>query len=209
MKDRDLVRLYWPVELRPTFDALFALDDAMGDVVAKATDPTLAAIKLAWWRERLEELDHGQAPAEPRLEAALSVLIPQGISGQELAGLEEPWALLLHEDDQATFMRGVAARGPRLFALLARLLRIEMDEHLEEAAQSFTASDLGRRTIINLEPLKLGRSKTRSRRAIRPLTMLEVLARRDMRTGGPPFEPEATPARAFALLRHRWTGRIP
>ena len=208
LRDRDLVRLYWPVEMRPAFDALLAIDDAMADVVAKATDPTLAAIKLAWWRERLEELDHGQAPAEPRLQAALCLLIPQGISGRELAGLEEPWAFLLHEDDQLTFMRGVTARGPRLFALLARLLRIEMDERLESAAHSFTASDLGRRRITSLEPLKLGRSKTRARRAMRPLTMLEVLARRDMRTGGPPFEPEATPRRAFALLRHKWTGRI-
>ena len=26
----------------------------MADVVANATDPTLAAIKLAWWRDRLE-----------------------------------------------------------------------------------------------------------------------------------------------------------
>ena len=33
MKDRDLVRLYWPVALRPAFDALFGIDDALGDVV--------------------------------------------------------------------------------------------------------------------------------------------------------------------------------
>ena len=64
------MRLYWPTGLRAAFDALFAIDDALGDVVAKATEPALAAIKLAWWRERLEELDSGQAPAEPRLKAA-------------------------------------------------------------------------------------------------------------------------------------------
>ena len=34
MRDRDLVRLYWPVDLRPTFDALFDLEDAFADVVA-------------------------------------------------------------------------------------------------------------------------------------------------------------------------------
>jgi len=52
--DRDLVRLYWPAELRPAFDALFSLDDALADVVARSSEPMLGAIKLAWWRERAD-----------------------------------------------------------------------------------------------------------------------------------------------------------
>ncbi|HEU0284996.1 MAG TPA: hypothetical protein VFR52_07635, partial [Sphingomicrobium sp.] len=44
--------------------------------------------------------------------------------------------------------------------------------------------------------------------ALRPLTALTALAVRDLARGGPPFEPEATPGRALALIRHRWTGRI-
>jgi hypothetical protein len=35
-----------------------------------------------------------------------------------------------------------------------------------------------------------------------------VLAARDLRRGGPPFEPEATPGRAAALIRHRLFGRL-
>ena len=60
-----MVRLYWPVELRPAFDALFDIDEAMADVVARSTEPTLAAIKLAWWRERLEELRTGDGRPLP------------------------------------------------------------------------------------------------------------------------------------------------
>src|SRR5919107_5615783 len=97
LRDRDLVRLYWPVELRPAFDALFDIEDAMADVVTRATEPALAAIKLAWWRERLEELDRGQVPAEPRLQAAAAELLPRGVSGAELAELEDGWATLLDE----------------------------------------------------------------------------------------------------------------
>src|SRR5215211_6804297 len=97
LRDRDLVRLYWPVELRPTFDALFAIDDAMGEVIARATEPALAAIKLAWWRERLEELDEGKIPAEPRLQAAADELLTRSISGTRLAELEGGWATLLEE----------------------------------------------------------------------------------------------------------------
>lgn len=207
MRDRDLVRLYWPVELRPAFDALFEIDDAMAEVVVRATEPALASIKLAWWRERLEELDQGKVPAEPRLQAAASELLPRGISGADLGSLEESWALLLQPDDQLSFMRGVTSRGPSIFTLAARLLKIPMDDHLEAAAQSFTAADLGRRAIFDLVPLKLGRARDRVPRRMRPLTALEVLARRDMRDG-PPFEPEATPGRALALIVHRLTGRV-
>jgi hypothetical protein len=38
--------------------------------------------------------------------------------------------------------------------------------------------------------------------------MLAALAIRDARIGEP-FEPEGTPARALALVRHRLSGRLP
>jgi 15-cis-phytoene synthase len=75
MTDRDLVRLYWPVELRPAFDALFAIDDALGAVVASSTQPALGAIRLAWWRDALERLDVSPPPPEPRLQAVARELL--------------------------------------------------------------------------------------------------------------------------------------
>src|SRR5688572_10800388 len=97
-RDRDLVRLYWPEELRPAFDVLFDIDDALAAVVARSTEPALAAIKLAWWREQLERLDSEARPAEPRLRAAAAELLPRGVTGAMLAGLEEGWATLLDEE---------------------------------------------------------------------------------------------------------------
>jgi len=93
-----LVRLYWPAELRPAFDALFAIDDAMADVVVRSTEPRLAAIKLAWWRERLEELDDGKVPAEPRLQAAAEHLLSRGVTGAELSRLEDGWLMALQTE---------------------------------------------------------------------------------------------------------------
>jgi phytoene synthase len=206
LRDRDLVRLYWPADLRPAFDALFSIDDAMGDVVARATEPNLAAIKLAWWREELEKLDTQLPPNEPRLQAVAAELLPRGITGKDLAALGENWRLLLQTQHQLTFMRGVTTRGLSLFALAARLLDVPMDEHLEGAAQSFAAADLGRRGIFDLVPQRRWRSGVRVPRKARPLTVLEALARRDMVQGGPPFVPEGTPRRAWTVLRHRLTG---
>jgi len=197
VRDRDLVRLYWPAELRPAFDALLDIDDAMGDVVMRASQPALAAIKLAWWRERLEELDNGKVPAEPRLVAAARELLPRGVSGADLAKLEAGWAAILQEvpDREAAL-----ERGNELFARASTLLRERLPEH--SAGRLFAAGSLRRRGMaVDTDEL----AKTLSiPRSLRPLTALAALAKRDLSR----VEPEATPGRAWALLKHRLTGRI-
>ena len=57
--DRNLALSTVPARSRSALAALFAIDAAMGDVVRTTTDPMLGQIRLAWWRERLEELDGG------------------------------------------------------------------------------------------------------------------------------------------------------
>ena len=206
MRDRDLVRLYWPVELRPAFDALFAIDDALGDVVAKATEPALAAIKLAWWRERLQGLDAGEVPAEPRLQAAAEELLPRGISGAALAELEDGWVTLLESEPD---IERVASRGARLFAMAASLLGTA-DPMIEAAGRVYAQESVGRRGLMAGHcPMDDLNQLVRHSfvRRLRPLTGLAALATRDTRRGQR-FEPEATPGRAWTLLRHRLTGRI-
>ena len=205
--DRDLVRLYWPVGLRPAFDALLAIEDAMADVVARSTEPMLGAIKLAWWRERLEELDEGKAPAEPRLQATAAELLPRGIKGVDLAGLEDGWAALLEEQPD---IERVAAGGERLFEMAARLLGTT-HPLIECAGRIYAYGNVARRGLIamhrptdELDQL----SEHRFPKAMRPLTALAALAARDAKRGLP-FEPEGTPGRALALLSHRLSGRLP
>ncbi len=206
MRDRDLVRLYWPVELRPAFDALLDIDEALGDVVAKATEPALAAIKLAWWRERLEELDAGKAPAEPRLQAAALELLPRGLTGGELAQLEEGWGAMLYDPPDGALL---TERGTRLFQLGARLLGVPFDDAtIGAAGRLFAGVEAARRGFLELPSGSAGPGGIRIAARTRPLTALAALAARDLRRGGPPFEPEATPGRAWTLLRHRWTGRL-
>ena len=204
--DRDLVRLYWPVELRPAFDALFALDDALADVVARSREPMLGAIKLAWWRERLEELEAGRAPAEPRFRAVAAELIPRGIDGAALAELTDGWTTLLEEAPDAG---RVGAGGARLFAIGAQLLGAS-DPLIGSAGRLYRQADVARRDLIAIplppEPLD-ELPGHRFSKASRPLTALAALAARDSRRGEP--EPEGTPGRALALVRHRLTGRIP
>jgi phytoene synthase len=201
-----LVRLYWPAELRTAFDALFAIDDALAAVVTSSTQPALGAIRLAWWRDALERLDTSPPPPEPRLEAAARELLPRGVSGTELASLEEGWAALLDDDPEPMV---IERRGTRLFALGAKLLGVEfVDETFGAAGRLFARIDLARRGIVDALAGGGGFARVRIERPARPMTAFAALAARDSKRGGPPFEPEATPGRALALLRHRLFGTI-
>ncbi|MFL6730463.1 MAG: hypothetical protein ACJ8D6_10600 [Sphingomicrobium sp.] len=184
---------------------MFDIEDAMADVLARSTEPALAAIKLAWWRERLEELDDGRIPAEPRLQAAAAELLPRRVSGAGLAQLEEGWAGLLYDPPDMALL---AEHGTRLFKLGARLLGVEFDETIGQAGRLFAGADAGRRGIVDIVPGSAGSGAPRIARNARPLTAFAALAARDVRRGGPTFEPQGTPGRAWTLLRHRLTGRI-
>jgi phytoene synthase len=176
----------------------------MGDVVARATQPALAAIKLAWWRERLEELGQGPVPAEPRLQAVARELLPRGITGAEVAQIERGWARFLDPDPDLWLAED---RGAELFRLGGRLL-CKAHDLLIPAGRLFAGVDYARRNLRIIERSKIAMGGVQFPRALRPLTAFTALAVRDLARGGPPFEPEATPGRALVLMRHRWTGRI-
>ena len=196
-----------PAEVRPAFQALWAIDAAMGDVVARSTQPALGAVKLAWWREQLEKLDRGAAPAEPRLQAAAEQLLPGGISGADLARLEKGWATLL---DVQVDPELVAGRGALLFRQCGRLLGSD-DEKLGDAGSLYALVSVGRRGVPQL--LDDARrwlprlARHRFPRPLRPVTALAGLAARDL-SKGPPFEQEGIPPRLAAMLRHRWSGVV-
>jgi len=172
-------------------EALFAIYAAMEDVVARSTEPTLGRIKLAWWREQLEALDHNRPPAEPRLQAVAEHLIPAGISGAELAELEAGWATLLDTEPDSAL---IAKRGEALFRLAARLLGAS-DPKLADAGALYALASTGLpETKKKLESLR----HHRFARDLRPLTMLA----RTVVCG------QSSRRRVLVMLVHRWTGRI-
>ena len=206
MRDRDLGRLYWPAELRPAFDALLGIDDAMAEVVASSTQPALGAIRLAWWREALERLDKAPPPPEPRLQAAAAELLTRGIAGATIARIEDGWAALL--DENLDFER-IGQRGVHLFAIGAKLLGAS-DDRLEAAGCLFACQDAAGRGLAPFyDPADEMRLLAGHRfpRRLRPLTGLARLAARDVKQA-PAIEPEATPGRAVALLSHRLFGTV-
>lgn len=202
--DRELALLHVPSRVREPFAALFALDSAMGDVVARTTEPALGRIKLAWWREQLQALDEAPPPAEPRLIAVAANLLPLGVLGADVAELEAGWATLLDSEVDAGL---VAGRGEALFEIGAALLGSE-DARLADAGALYALASVGRRGMPQLfEPARdrLARlAGHRFGRRLRPLTMLARAAARDLTRD----EPEGSARRAAAMIAHRWSGRI-
>ena len=206
MRDRELVRLYWPVALRPAFDALFAIDDALAEVVTSSTQPALGAIRLGWWREALERLDHQPPPPDPRLQAVAAEFLSRGITGAMLAELEDGWAALL---DERPDIEQIGERGAKLFAIAARLLDAN-DRLLGVAGRLYAYGSVGRMKLMPMhDPMEEMTLLSRHRfpRRLRPLTALARLAMHDIKKA-PDIEPEATPGRAAALLSHRLFGII-
>ena len=188
--------------MQPAVAALWAIDEAMGDAIAGASQPALAGIKVAWWREALARLDTDPASPEPRLRAVADTLLPLGISGHDIATIEQGWAALVQEHHDAEV---AARRGHALFAIEARL--VGSTTYLPDAAGAlFALTDAMRRGLGDFSAARdaalaaLSRYRTPVR--LRPVTLAARLAARD------PAEPEGTPGRALALLAHRLTGKI-
>jgi phytoene synthase len=216
--DLGLALTYVPLKNRGALAALFAIDRAMGDVVRTTKEPMLGPIRLAWWREQLEELDkEAGAPAEPRLQQVERDLIPRGVSGRELAALESGW-LRLFDPFPWTVQTSEAIwfRGNLLFGLSARALG-RADERIQGAGGLWALVDAARHCsdpqsramlVEQSRSFARGLGGVRFPGPLRPLSMLAVLAMRDSRRGEP-FEREGTPSRAAAMLRHRLSGRLP
>jgi 15-cis-phytoene synthase len=202
--DRELALLHIPTRLRDAFAALFAVDSAMADVVARTTDPALGRIKLAWWREQLQALDSDPPPAEPRLAAVAEHLLPLGIGGKDLAELEAGWATLLDPEVDSAL---VAERGAELFGIAGRLLG-SADEKLGDAGALYALASVGRRGVPELfGPARDRLERLRRHRflkGVRPVTMLARAAARDLQCQ----EREGSRGRALAMLAHRWSGIV-
>jgi 15-cis-phytoene synthase len=190
-RDRYLAALYAPAEVRPALIALFGIDAELGAVVAGTTEPMIGEIRLAWWREALEGLDSGTVPAQPLLQLAAAELLPRGIGGAALGGLEDRWlGMIGNSEVPVAHVEG----GGVLFGLAARLLG--SDEALgRQLGEAWVTGDA---TGLPQVPSPL-----------RPLLGLVRLAARDVaRAGqGPPPEAPGSLGRQWQLLKTIALGR--
>jgi phytoene synthase len=191
---------------------LWALDGALGKVLATGREPMISRIRLAWWREALERLDREAPPKEPVLEAVATHLLPAGLSGAELAAMEEAWlAILATSRSKRRLWRPMPPGAAADLDFGARLLG-GRTAHLASAGEAWALVDLARHSTephdveAALAAARARRFPRRWPRALRPLGMLAVLAARDLRRGPSAWEEAGAPPRTARMLRHRLTG---
>jgi 15-cis-phytoene synthase len=210
--DGRLALAYAPAAARPALEALWRLDVTLGAVLATGREPMVTRIRLAWWREALERLDHAPPPPEPVLEGVARHLLPAGIAGAELAAMEAGWEAIADPGrlPREALDSYAEARGATLFRLCARLLG-GADFDLAAAGELWALADLARRSADPADRAAAldsarGRHGPKSwPKRLRPLGMLAVLADRDLKRASP--ESQGAPGRMLRMLRHRLTGR--
>jgi len=205
--DRRLALAYVPAAVRPAVEVLWRLDVAFAAILATGTQPIISQMRLAWWREALERLDNAPPPAEPVLQGLAAHVLPQ-VTGAELAAMEEGWLMLLSDDALTTDELDLyaAKRGGLLFAYTARLLG-DSDFPVAGAGEAWALADLVRHSRrVDEIRTPLPGPKTKWPRRLRPLGMLAMLARRDLKNIGQGPEKSGSPARMLRMIRHRMSG---
>ena len=115
--------LWAPAAARPALLSLHAYDLEQQRVVAEAREAMLAEIRLAWWREQLEQLSTGRAPPpQPLLRALSADAWPRAVDLASLTRIEEGFLPLLTDGRLDALAMAKARGGPLFEALFTAIL---------------------------------------------------------------------------------------
>lgn len=183
-----LALAYAPARARPAALCLLALDARMARTVREASDPLLAQIGLAWWRETISQ----PLTARPRGEPLVEALDCWGGQAADLLPLIDGWEHLAVAEaiDEVTAARFASGRA-EAFGALARLLdHPEHEARAERMAHAWAMADLASH-LDQAGEAGLARSMlagetwsdNRIGRDLRPLAVLHAVAARCMHRG--------------------------
>lgn len=215
--ERALALDYAPAETRPTLHALFALDDAFGQVLRTTTEPLIGQMRLAWWHGALQKLDDAPPPAQPVLQGLADAVLPRGVSGASLAELVTGWEALIEAEtiDETVMLAHADARGSGMFAVAAAVLG-HSDPRVAAAGRGWALADLSRHLRA---AGAAGQARALAEAALaealagawparlRPLGALALIARMNLKVPADVPIPAGAPRRVARLMLHRITGR--
>ncbi len=117
--DAQLALAYAPAKLRAHYEALLGFDAALGQAFRATSEVGLIQIRLAWWRDQLEQT----TAREPVIAALQAMIRSHDVSVSALTRVIDGWAVLLDDPpyDDATLMEYARLRGGGLFKVAAQL----------------------------------------------------------------------------------------
>ncbi|MGB3752783.1 MAG: hypothetical protein WA954_02680 [Parerythrobacter sp.] len=202
MTDPDLLELplaqqlaivHAPREARAASAAVFAFDARLARFVAQATEPMVAQLRLAWWRDQLALPVTERAKGDVVLDNLSTHLgYHSGMLGKVVDGWEQ---LVVAEALTSSVVDTFAANRATLFAALQDDRPIEPhDDELLRAGRLWALADLAsvqatpedRAAIMQIAHAGLSQP-IRLSRPLRHLHILGELARSSLRRGGAPL----------------------
>lgn len=201
-----LALAYAPGPAKPAWLTFLSLDTRLAGLLRQARDPVLAQIRLAWWRERLE-----QAPEDrPRGEPLLARLADWPDGGSPLVPLVDGWEALLGDPPLPMTALEAFAQG-RAAGLSALAARLGLADPPRDLALSWSLADLAchlgdpREQALALEGLAGPPTRAGLPKALRPLLVLQRVSARAARKGG--AAQLTTPGALFTAMRAGLLGR--
>lgn len=182
-----LALAYAPRPAREPTLALLALDARLARTLQRKSEPVLAQMRFAWWRDTL-----AKEPAQwPRGDELLA-LLRQWRNPAALTPLVDGWEMLLGEQLDAAAVGEFAAGRGAAFGQLA--VELGADALAARACGEIWALGDLAANIANPAEREAVLAAARGRdgcarlpRALRPLTVLAGLAQRAVRRGGTPL----------------------
>jgi len=184
-----LALAYAPARARLPTLALFALDSRLAGLLRHSREPMLAQLRLSWWREMLAQ----DVAAWPTGDPLLAALRSWDGAHSALVPLVDGWEALTGATPLPAASLSAMADGRAAgFAALARVLGRDGEAgRVHTLGRRWALADLATRLshpgeqaevrVLLAQEFESGR---RVSRALRPLAVLEGLARRQASGGG-------------------------
>jgi 15-cis-phytoene synthase len=137
--DVQLALVYAPAKLRADCAALLGFDAALGQAFRATNEVGLIQIRLAWWRDQLDQ----PLAREPVVESLQALMQRHRITPDMLGAIIDGWAVLLDDPpySEAQLERYAQQRGGGLFGVAAR---IAGDRAHERAGMGWALTDFAR-----------------------------------------------------------------
>lgn len=165
-----LALAYAPAWARPVWLAFLLFEQRLVETAPPGRDPMMVQLRLAWWRDRLNEPSEKWPVSEP----VLAHLKAWNGKHGALVGLVDGWeARIVGEDDGGELGRGRIAA----IEALAQVLGTDPSGAVRTAAQDLA--------FPHDAPHPASPRILRLPRSMRPLAVLRFLARRDAAGGKP------------------------
>ncbi len=163
---------YCPANLRAFFTLILAFDSRIKDVAARNTEPLIAQLRLAWWRDAISQGAATNRKGEPLLAQLSAISDPKlaQIAQHSMLDLLTAWESIIVMPNDANAAHDYAIlRSKAVFGGFLSANDMSANEGMILLGQIWALQDIGLVSDLPCSPVKAARS-------IRALTILAYAA---------------------------------